>query len=70
MNTVTGVKYGSIFVVVDKLTKYAYFIPWREKSNAEDLAKVMLKEIICNHGILQSIIFDRDKFFTSKFGNT
>ena len=29
---VTGVSYDSILVVVDQLTKYAQFIPWREKS--------------------------------------
>ena len=69
-DTVMDVKYDSILVVVDKLTKYAHFIPWREKSNAEDLAKVVLKKIICNHSIPQSIISDRDKLFTSKFWNT
>ena len=30
----------------------------------------MLNKIICNHSILQSIISDRDKLFTSKFWNT
>ena len=57
-------------MVVDRLTKYAHFIPWKEKGNAEDLAKVILKEIIANHGIPQSIISNRDKLFTSKFWNT
>ena len=57
-------------MVVDRLTKYAHFIPWKKKRNAEDLAKVILKEIIANHGIPQSIISDRDKLFTSKFWNT
>ena len=69
-DTITDIKYNSILVVVDRLTKYAHFIPWKEKRNAEDLAKMILKKIIANHGIPQSIIFDRDKFFTSKFWNT
>ena len=69
-DTITDIKYNSILVVVDRLTKYAHFIPWREKGNAKDLAKVILKEIIANHGILQSIISDRDKLFISKFWNT
>ena len=69
-NTITNIKYDSILVVVDRLTKYAHFIPWKGKGNAEDLAKVILKEIIANHGIPQSIISDRDKLFTSKFWNT
>ena len=57
-------------MVVDRLTKYAHFIPWKEKGNAEDLAKVILKDFIANHGIPQGIISDRDKLFTSKFWNT
>ena len=69
-DTITDIKYNSILVVVDRLTKYAHFIPWKEKGNAKDLAKVILKEIIANHVIPQSIISDRDKLFTSKFLNT
>ena len=42
-DTITDVKYDSILVVVDRLTKYAHFIPWKEKGNAKDLAKVILK---------------------------
>ena len=69
-NTITHIKYNSILVVVDRLTKYAHFIPWKKKRNAKDLAKVILKEIIANHGIPQSIISNRNKLFTSKFWNT
>ena len=69
-DTITDIKYDSILVVVDRLTKYAHFIPWKEKRDAKDLAKVILKEIIANHGITQSIISNRDKLFTSKFWNT
>ena len=66
-DTITGVIYNSILVVVDQLTKYAQFIPWREKKTADKLAKALLKKIVSNHGILQSIISDRDKFFISNF---
>ena len=45
-------------------------LPWREKESADKLAKSMLKEIVSNHGIPQSIISDRNKLFTSKFCNT
>ena len=69
-DTITDIKYDSILVVVDRLTKYAHFIRWKEKGNAKDLTKVILKKIIPNHGTLQSIISDRDKLFTSKFWNT
>ena len=66
-DTVTDAKYNSILVVVDILTKYTHFISWREKGNTVDLAKIMLKKIICNHGIPQSSISNRNKLFTSKF---
>ena len=69
-DTITNIKYDSILVVVDRLTKYTHFIPWKKKGNAGDLAKVILKEIIANHRIPQSIIFNKNKLFTSKFWNT
>ena len=69
-DTITDIKYDSILVVVDRLMKYVHFIPWKEKGNAKDLAKVILKEIIANHRIPQSIISNRNKLFTSKFWNT
>ena len=69
-DTTTDIKYDSILVIVGRLMKYAHFIPWKEKGNAKDLAKVILKEIIANHGIRHRIISDRDKLFTSKFWNT
>ena len=55
-NKVTGVTYNSILVVVDQLTKYARFISWKEKESTDKLAKTMLKEIVNNHRILQSIL--------------
>ena len=69
-DTLTSIVYDSILVVVDRLAKYARFIPWREKELADKLAKAMLKEIVSNHEILQNIVSDRDKLFTSKFWNT
>jgi len=63
----TGVIYDSIMVVTDRLTKYAYFIPYLESSSAEDLAYMFHKHIVANHGFPQRIISDRDKLFTSRF---
>ncbi|TIC91053.1 Transposon Tf2-6 polyprotein [Colletotrichum higginsianum] len=59
--------YDSILVIVDRLTKYAYFIPYLESSTAEGLAYTFLKYIISNHGLPKEIVSDRDKLFTSKF---
>ena len=67
---VTKVKYDSILVVVDKLTKYAHLIPWRETGTASELANVLLKELVSQRGLPTKIISDQDKLFTSKFWNT
>ncbi|GJZ76573.1 putative reverse transcriptase domain-containing protein [Tanacetum coccineum] len=48
----TAAGYDSIWVIVDRLTKSAYFLP--------------MKEIVARHGIPVSIISDRDSHFTSR----
>lgn len=63
----TGVVYDSILVITDRLTKYGHFVPYKEASNAEELAYVFKKIVIANHGLPEEIISDRDKLFTSKF---
>ena len=67
---VTGYAYDSIFVVVDRFTKYAEMIPFRHSYTAEQLARVFLDRIIRHHGIPESIISDRDKLFTSNYWTT
>jgi hypothetical protein len=48
----TKMIYDSIMVVTDRLTKYAYFIPYLESSSAEDLVYIFYKYIMANHGFL------------------
>ena len=67
---VTGYNYDSIFVVVDRFTKYAEMIPFRHSYTAEQLAHVFKDRIIRYHGIPESIISDRDKLFTSNYWTT
>jgi transposase InsO family protein len=67
---VTGYAYDSIFVVVDRFTKFAEMIPFRHSYTAEQLARVFLDRIIRHHGIPESIISDRDKLFTSNYWTT
>ncbi|XP_058075525.1 uncharacterized protein LOC131223943 [Magnolia sinica] len=56
-----------IWVIVDRLTKSAHFLPIRISSSLNKLSKQYIKEIIRLHDILMSIIFDRDPKFTSRF---
>lgn len=57
----------SIWVVVDRLTKSAHFIPVRNTLNVEKLAEIYVAEIVRLHGVPTSIVSDRDPKFTSHF---
>ncbi|GJR15041.1 putative reverse transcriptase domain-containing protein, partial [Tanacetum coccineum] len=59
--------YDTIWVIVDRLTKSAIFIPMRETNPMEKLARMYLKEVVMRHGIRVSIICDRGPRFTSNF---
>ena len=63
----TGRKHDSVWVVVDRLTKLAYFLPVRTDYSLDKLAELYIKEIVRLHGIPVSIISDRDPRFTSRF---
>ncbi|GKB98676.1 putative reverse transcriptase domain-containing protein [Tanacetum coccineum] len=58
--------YDSIWVIVDRLTKSAHFLPMKETDSTEKLTRLYMKEIVARHGILVSIISDRDSHFTSR----
>ena len=60
----------TIWVIVDRLTKSAHFLPINETDKMEKLAKTYIKEIVRLHGVPISIISDRDSRFTSRFWQT
>jgi hypothetical protein len=64
---ITGVIYNFIMVVTDRLTKYAYFIPYFKNFSAKDLAYIFYKYVMTNHKFPQRIINNRDKLFISRF---
>ncbi|GJU84141.1 putative reverse transcriptase domain-containing protein [Tanacetum coccineum] len=59
--------YDTIWVIVDRLTKSAIFMPMRETDPMDKLARMYLKEVVTKHGIPVSIICDRDPRFASNF---
>ncbi|GKC64097.1 reverse transcriptase domain-containing protein [Tanacetum coccineum] len=59
--------YDTIWVIVDRLTKSAIFVPMRETNPLEKLARMYLKEVVTRHGIPISIICDRDPRFALHF---
>nr|GEU57069.1 reverse transcriptase domain-containing protein [Tanacetum cinerariifolium] len=59
--------HGTIWVIVDRLTKSAHFLPMREDCKIERLARLYLNEIVARHGVSISIISDLDSRFTLRF---
>ena len=57
----------TIWVIVDRLTKSAHFLAIRESSSAEKLTEIFVRDIVFLHGVLVSIVSDRDTRFTSRF---
>ena len=50
-------------MIVDRLMKYIYLMPYLEAFNAEDLIYIFIKMIMAQHGTPDEIISDRDKLF-------
>ncbi|GJU85132.1 retrotransposon protein, putative, ty3-gypsy subclass [Tanacetum coccineum] len=63
----TTKKHDSIWVIVDRLTKGAHFIPIRENMPVHKLAKIYVNEIVARHRVPVSIVSNRDGRFTSNF---
>ena len=56
----------SIWVIVDRLTKSAHFLPVKPTFNADKLALLYMNEIVRLHGVPVSIVSDRDQKFVSR----
>lgn len=56
-----------IFVVVDRLSKYAHFMSLNHPYNAQQVAQCFLDNIYKLHGLPTTIVSDRDKVFLSQF---
>ena len=72
MDFITGLPrtssgHDSIWVVVDRLTKVAHFIPVHTTYSGKKLAELYLARIMCLHGVPKKIVSDRGSQFTSKF---
>nr|GEY52986.1 DNA/RNA polymerase superfamily protein [Tanacetum cinerariifolium] len=72
MEFVTGLpqtqrRHDAIWVVVDRLTKSAYFLPIRKDYPVSRLAEIFQQEIVRLHGTPLAIVSDRDPHFTSHF---
>jgi hypothetical protein len=59
--------YDSNWIIMDPLTKIAYFIPIKTTYTVPQLAELYMSRIVCSHGVPKRIVSDRGTQFTSKF---
>ena len=72
MDIITGLPkspkgHDAIWVIIDRLSKVAHFLPVRVDVTAAKLADLYTSRIVVRHGIPKKIISDRGSLFTSKF---
>jgi hypothetical protein len=63
----TGRKFNSIWVIIDRLTKSAHFIPVHTFYMAEKYAELYISRILCLNGVAKTIISDRGSQFIARF---
>ena len=64
---ITSQKHDTIFVIINKFTKWGYFIACIEEILAEDVVQIYIKEIFVRYRVLIKIILDRDTRFVAAF---
>ncbi|WVZ89889.1 hypothetical protein U9M48_036238 [Paspalum notatum var. saurae] len=72
MDFITGLPktrdgYDSIWVIVDRLTKSAHFLPVRTRYPVEKYTELYLTRIVCLHDVPTTIVSDRGSQFTAQF---
>ena len=63
----TSQHHDSIWVIVDRLTKTAHFIPVHTEYRANKYAEIYIDRIVCLHGVPKTIISDRGPQFVARF---
>jgi hypothetical protein len=64
---ITARKFDSIWVIVDRLSKSAHFIPVHTNYNFQKYAGIYIARVLCLHGVPKTIISDRGSQFVARF---
>jgi hypothetical protein len=60
-------KYNLIWVIVDRLTKSAHFIPMNTNYSIQKYVEIYIARVLCLHGVLKMIVSDRGSQFVARF---
>ena len=60
---ITKQKYDSIFIIIDKFTKWGYFIAYTEEILVKDIVQVYIKKVFTKYRVLDKIISNKDTRF-------
>jgi hypothetical protein len=63
----TAKGFDSIWVIIDRLTKIAHFVPVKTKYPVVAYAELYIARILSLHGFPKTIVSDRGPQFVSKF---
>jgi hypothetical protein len=63
----TACKFHSIWVIMDRLTKSAHFIPISTKYQVEKYAEIYIAHVLCLHRVLKTVISDQGSQFVTRF---
>jgi hypothetical protein len=63
----TAHKFDSIWVIVDRLSKSAHFIPVHTHYDARKYVEIYIAQVLCLHGVSKTIISDQGSQFVTRF---
>jgi hypothetical protein len=65
--TLTAHKFDSIWVIVDRLSKSAHFIPVHTRYDVQRYVEIYISHMLCLHGVPKMVISDRGSQFVANF---